>query len=141
MSRPPSFRGAGRRSTAVPQRSSVILSRAASSTCRSDMDVHLTAEQILLRDSAAKLVSTAGPKVARASRGRSPSFAPGRLRQVGELGWLGMLVPSSADGLGLGLTGLGLVLERGGRGLVGEPIGLAIIAAAALAQGHAPHPI
>ena len=105
------------------------------------MDVHLTAEQILLRDSAAKFIAAAGPKAGRASRGRLPSFAPGRLRQVGELGWLGMLVPSSADGPGLGLTELALVLEQAGRGLVCEPIGLAIIAAAALAQGHAPHPI
>ena len=103
------------------------------------MDVHLTAEQILLRDSAAKFIAAAGPKVA--SRGRSPSFTPGRLRQIGELGWLGMLVPSSADGPALGLTELALVLEQAGRELVCEPIGLAIIATAALAQGHAPHPI
>jgi alkylation response protein AidB-like acyl-CoA dehydrogenase len=105
------------------------------------MDVHLTSEQILLRDSAAKFMAAAGPKVARASRGRQPTFAPGRLRQIGELGWLGMLVPRSVDGPGLGLTELALVLEQAGRGLVCEPIGLAIIAAAALAQGYAPHPI
>jgi 3-oxochol-4-en-24-oyl-CoA dehydrogenase len=105
------------------------------------MDVHLTAEQILLRESAAKFAAGVGPKVARALRGRTPSFAPERLRQVGELGWLGMLVPSSVDGSALGLTELALVLEQAGRGLVCEPIGLAIIAAAALAQGHAPHPI
>jgi alkylation response protein AidB-like acyl-CoA dehydrogenase len=105
------------------------------------MDVHLTAEQILLRDSAAKFGAAAGAKVARAARGGLPSFAPDRLRQVGELGWLGMLVPSSADGPGLGLTELALVLEQAGRGLVCEPIGFAIIATAALAQGHAPHPM
>jgi alkylation response protein AidB-like acyl-CoA dehydrogenase len=105
------------------------------------MEVHLTPEQILLRDSAAKFVTAAGPKVARASRGRVPSFAPDRLRQAGDLGWLGMLVPSSADGAGLGLTELALVLQQAGRGLVCEPIGFAIIAAAALAQGHAPHPM
>jgi 3-oxochol-4-en-24-oyl-CoA dehydrogenase len=105
------------------------------------MQVHLTAEQILLRDSAAKFVAGAGPKVARALRGRSPSFAPERLRQAGELGWLGMLVPDSIDGAALGLTELALVLEQAGRGLVCEPIGLAIIAVAALAQGHAPHPV
>jgi alkylation response protein AidB-like acyl-CoA dehydrogenase len=52
-----------------------------------------------------------------------------------------MLVPSSADGPALGLTEMALVLEQAGRGLVCEPIGLAIITAAALAQGHAPHPI
>ena len=105
------------------------------------MDLHLTSEQMLLRDSAAKFIGAAGPKVARGFRERNRSFAPERLRQAGELGWLGILVPPSADGLGLGLTELALVLEQAGRGLVCEPIGLAAIAAAALAQGHAPHPM
>jgi 3-oxochol-4-en-24-oyl-CoA dehydrogenase len=105
------------------------------------MDLHLTSEQILLRDSAAKFIAAAGPKVARGFRDRDPGFAPERLRQAGELGWLGILVPPAADGLGLGLTELALVLEQAGRGLVCEPIGLAAIAAAALAQGYAPHPM
>ena len=105
------------------------------------MELHLTSEQALLRDSATKFVAAAGPKVAHGLRGRVPSFAPARLRQAGELGWLGMLVPSSVGGLGLGLAELALVLEQAGRGLICEPIGLAIIATAALAQGHAPHPI
>jgi alkylation response protein AidB-like acyl-CoA dehydrogenase len=105
------------------------------------MDLHLTSEQILLRDSAAKFIGAAGPKVARGFRERDPSFAPERLRLAGELGWLGILVPPPADGLGLGLTELALVLEQAGRGLVCEPLGLAAISAAALAQGHAPHPM
>ena len=105
------------------------------------MDLHLTSEQSLLRDSAAKFVGAAGPKVARSLRGQDPGFSPKRLREAGELGWLSMLVPTSADGLGLGLTELALVLEQAGRGLVCEPIGLAAISAAALAQGHAPHPM
>jgi 3-oxochol-4-en-24-oyl-CoA dehydrogenase len=105
------------------------------------MELHLTLEQILLRDSAAKFLAAAGPKAARALRKGAPSSAAGRLRQVGELGWLGMLVPSSAGGPGFGLTEVALVLEQAGRTLACEPIGLAIIAAAALAQGHAPHPI
>ena len=99
------------------------------------MDLHLTSEQTLLRDSAAKFVAAAGPKVARGFREQDPSFAPARLRQAGDLGWLGILVPCSANGLGLGLTELALVLEQAGRGLVCEPIGLAAISAAALAQG------
>src|SRR5262245_28829485 len=98
------------------------------------MDLHLTSEQTLLRDSAAKFIEAAGPKVARGFRERDPSFAPDRLRQAADLGWLGVLVPSSADGLGLGLTELALVLEQAGRGLVCEPIGLAAISAAALAS-------
>ncbi|MET0629816.1 MAG: acyl-CoA dehydrogenase family protein [Xanthobacteraceae bacterium] len=105
------------------------------------MDLHLTSEQTLLRDSAAKFIAAAGAKVARGFREQDPSFAPARLRQAGELGWLGILVPNSANGAGLGLTELALVLEQAGRGLVCEPIGLAAISAAALAQGHSPHPM
>jgi alkylation response protein AidB-like acyl-CoA dehydrogenase len=105
------------------------------------MDLHLTSEQTLLRDSAAKFIAAAGPKVARGFRNQDPSFAPARLRQAGELGWLGILVPDSSGGLGLGLTELALVLEQAGRGLVCEPIGLAAISAAALAPGRTPHPM
>src|SRR5437870_11792676 len=88
-------------------------------TCRVDahahlMDLHLTSEQTLLRDSAVKFIQAAGPKVARAFREQDPSFAPERLRWAGEVGWLGMLVPTSADGLGLGLTELALLLGRAG---------------------------
>src|SRR5215467_194751 len=105
------------------------------------MELHLTSEQTLVRDSAAKFIAAAGPKVARGFREKDPSFAPERLRQAAELGWLGILVPGAADGLGLGLTELALVLEQAGRGLVCEPISLAAISAAALAQGRAPHPM
>jgi alkylation response protein AidB-like acyl-CoA dehydrogenase len=103
------------------------------------MDLHLTSEQTLLRDSAAKFISAAGPKVARGFREHEPGFAPARLQEAGDLGWLGILVPETAGGLGLGLTELALVLEQAGRGLVCEPVGLAAISAAALAQGSAPH--
>jgi alkylation response protein AidB-like acyl-CoA dehydrogenase len=105
------------------------------------MDLHLTSEQTLLRDSAAKFVAAAGPKVARGFRQQEASFDPARLREAGALGWLGILVPEEANGLSLGLTELALVLEQAGRGLVCEPIGLAAISAAALAQGRAPHPM
>jgi alkylation response protein AidB-like acyl-CoA dehydrogenase len=105
------------------------------------MELHLTSEQTLLRDSAARFLATAGPKPARGSRNSGVSSVPARLRNLGELGWLGMLVSTSAEGTGSGLTEMALVLEQAGRTLACEPIGLAIIAAAALAQGHAPHPI
>jgi 3-oxochol-4-en-24-oyl-CoA dehydrogenase len=105
------------------------------------MDLHLTSEQTLLRDSAARFIAAAGGKVARGFRAQDASFAPARLRQAGELGWLGMLVPAYANGLGLGLTELALVLEQSGRGLVCEPIALAAVSAAALAQARTPHPM
>src|SRR6185437_17020181 len=95
----------------------------------------------LLRDSAAKFIVAAGPKVARGFREQDPSFAPARLRQAGDLGWLGILVPNSANGLGLGLTELALVLEQAGRGLVCEPVGLAAVAAAVLGAAPRPHPL
>ncbi|MGP0094360.1 MAG: acyl-CoA dehydrogenase family protein [Xanthobacteraceae bacterium] len=105
------------------------------------MDPHLTSEQRLLRESAGRFIGAAGPKVARRFRDHDPSFAPPRLREAGELGWLGILVPESLGGLGLGLIELALVLEQAGRGLVCEPIGLAAIAAAALALRRPPHPM
>ena len=103
------------------------------------MDPYLTPEQALLRDSAAKFIEAAGPKVARAFRTRDPSFSPVRLRSAGELGWLGILAAESAGGHGLGLTELALVLQQVGRGLVCEPIGLAAVSAAALGQGPTSH--
>jgi 3-oxochol-4-en-24-oyl-CoA dehydrogenase len=110
------------------------------------MDLHLTPEQTLLRESAAKFTVATGPKAVRGFHAREPSFAVDRLRQAGELGWLGILVPSSANGLGLGLIELTLVLQQAGQGLICEPIGSAAISAAALsatglAQGRAPHPM
>src|SRR5262249_56161182 len=63
------------------------------------------------------------------------------VRGGGDLGWLGILVPDSMNGLGLGLTELALVLEQAGRGLVCEPIGLAAISAAAVGLGRTPHPM
>jgi alkylation response protein AidB-like acyl-CoA dehydrogenase len=105
------------------------------------MDLHLTSEQALLRDTAARFTGQAGPKVARGFRGQNPSFAPARLREAGELGWLGLLVPETADGHGLGLTEMALVLQQVGRSLVCEPIGLAMISAAALSNGTTPHPM
>src|SRR5215207_1745778 len=105
------------------------------------MELHLSSEQVLLRDSAAKFIGAAGPKVARGFRAQDLSFAPQRLREAAELGWLGILVPDSASGHGLGLTELALVLEQAGRGLVCEPIGFAAISAAALGLGPTPHPM
>jgi alkylation response protein AidB-like acyl-CoA dehydrogenase len=105
------------------------------------MELHLTSEQALLRDSAAKFIAAAGPKVARGFRQQDPSFAPARLRQAAELGWLGILVPDSANGLGLGLTEFALVLQQAGRGLVCEPIALAAVSAALLGAASPAHPM
>src|SRR6516164_7189369 len=103
------------------------------------MELRLSPEQSLLRESAARFVAAAGPKVARGLRERDPPFDPARLRAAGELGWLGILVPPAHGGLGLGLTELALLMEQAGDALVCEPLGLAAISAAALSA--APHPM
>jgi alkylation response protein AidB-like acyl-CoA dehydrogenase len=103
------------------------------------MELRLTPEQSLLRDSAGKFIAAAGPKVARGFRRQNPPFAPARLRAAGDLGWLGILVPAAQGGLGLGLTELALLLEQAGQGLVCEPVGSAAISAAALSAP--PHPM
>jgi alkylation response protein AidB-like acyl-CoA dehydrogenase len=102
------------------------------------MELLLTVEQSLIRDSAAKFAAEAGPKVARQFRWQHPAFSRQRLHHAAELGWLSILVPESFGGLGLGLSELALVLEQVGRGLVCEPIGLAAITAFALASGDNP---
>jgi 3-oxochol-4-en-24-oyl-CoA dehydrogenase len=103
------------------------------------MELVLTEEQSLIRDSAMKFVEGAGPKVARQFRGQQPAFSKKRLQQAADLGWLGILVPEDVGGLGLGLSELALVLHQAGRGLVCEPVGLAAVSTFALA-GHRSHP-
>lgn len=105
------------------------------------MELKLTPEQALLRAGAAKFLAAAAPQEARGSPAGAAGVGRAILRQAGDLGWLSILVPAGVGGLGLGLTELALVLEEAGRGLVREPIGLAAISAAALAQGHTPHPL
>src|SRR5260370_5491498 len=103
------------------------------------MELRLDPEKSLLRDSAARFIAAAGPKMARGFRRQNPLFAPARLRAAGDVGWLGILVPPAQGGLGLGLTEIALLLEQAGQGLVCEPVGPAAISAAALSA--APHPM
>jgi alkylation response protein AidB-like acyl-CoA dehydrogenase len=94
------------------------------------MDLLLTDEQTLLRDSAARLLArAAGPKKLRALRDSNTGFDPALWREIAEAGWLAILVPESDGGLGLGATELCLVLEEAGRALCTLPVGLATIAA------------
>ena len=56
-------------------------------------------------------------------------------RQLAELGWLGVLVPESAGGLGLGLAEATIVAEGLGRALTPEPYtAVAVLAARVLEQ-------
>jgi len=77
----------------------------------------------MLRDSAADVVArSADLKRLRERRGTLPGFDPAQLRQMVELGWLGILVPEAHGGLGLGLTEMATVLQELGRGLMADPL-------------------
>jgi alkylation response protein AidB-like acyl-CoA dehydrogenase len=98
------------------------------------MDLLLTDEQTLLRDSAARLLArAAGPKKLRALRDSNTGFDPALWREIAEAGWLAILVPEFDGGLGLGATELCLVAEQAGAALLTLPVGIAAAAAPALA--------
>jgi alkylation response protein AidB-like acyl-CoA dehydrogenase len=100
------------------------------------MEMLLSEEQTLLRDSAAKLLAQAGGvKRARALRGRGAGFDRGVHREIASAGWLSMLVPDEHDGLGLGPTELALVLGEASRVLAPEPVASCALSAWALARG------
>jgi acyl-CoA dehydrogenase len=88
------------------------------------MQFSLTDEQQLLRDSAAAFVrdnsSLRRIRALRDSRD-ADGFSRALWKQMAELGWLGIVFPEPAGGLGLGYKELALVLEEFGRGLMPEP--------------------
>ena len=89
------------------------------------MELVLTDEQKLLRDSAARLIERrAGPAQHRALRDTGSGFDRGVLVEIGEAGWLALLVGEDAGGLGLGATELAVVLEQAGRALLTAPVDL-----------------
>ncbi len=96
------------------------------------MDLILSEEQRLLRDSAAKALNRGGgAKRARPLRNVDGGFDCDRFREMAALGWLGLLVPIERGGLGLGPVELALILEQGGRVLMPEPVaGSAVVAMA-----------
>ena len=100
------------------------------------MELLLSDEQKLLRDSAATLVERgAGPKRARELRDNGEQTDRSAWRDVADAGWLGILADENAGGLALGMTELSLVVEQAGSGLMAAPIAAAAVAAWALGDG------
>jgi len=88
------------------------------------MQFSLTDEQQLLRDSAAAFVrDNSSRRRIRALRDSKDAdgFSRALWKQMAELGWLGIVFPEPAGGLGLGYKELALVLEEFGKGLMPEP--------------------
>ncbi|MBI2319494.1 MAG: acyl-CoA dehydrogenase family protein [Betaproteobacteria bacterium] len=90
-----------------------------------------------LRDSVAAFLAR-GTDIARARglRGKQPGFELAVWQQMAEFGWLGILVPESCGGLGLGCAEMAIVAGGAARALVPEPLtAAAVLAAGAIARG------
>jgi alkylation response protein AidB-like acyl-CoA dehydrogenase len=99
----------------------------------------LTEEQTMLRDAAKGWTSESAPVGAlrKLRDGKSrQSFDPSAWKEMGEMGWAGVIVPEDYDGSAFGYLGLGLILEETGRTLAASPLlSTAMIAASALQLG------
>ena len=87
-----------------------------------------------IRDSAAAIVPRDGGLARiRALRFTPPGYDPAVWREMGTLGWIGLLVPEAQGGSGLGMREQGALLEELGRGLAPEPLVHGALTAAVLA--------
>lgn len=68
-------------------------------------------------------------------------FDAAQWRQLADLGWLGVLVPESCGGLGLGLTEAVIVAEGLGRALTPEPYTAVAVLAARVLEGAPAAPL
>jgi len=100
------------------------------------MDLTLSDEQRLLRESADRLVNETFTAEYRKKIANDPlGFSPAIWKQFAELGWLALPISEAYGGLGGGAIETGILMEAFGRGLVSEPylstvvIGAALIAA------------
>ena len=101
------------------------------------MELLLNDEQKLLQESAQTFVErNAGPDRVRALRGQTDCFDRVLWSEMAKAGWLGIIAPEEAGGLGLGMTDLCLILEQGGAGLMMEPLGAGAVAARAIGEGE-----
>jgi len=101
------------------------------------MDLVLSNEQKLIRDSATQLFRDRGG-VGRLRALRDGKVAPNNdvWNEIAGLGWLAMTTPEALGGLGLGLAELCLVAEAAGRVLAPEPlVSSAVLANDALVMG------
>jgi len=89
----------------------------------------------MLRDSAADFARLDAARVRRL-RGAEPGFERSRWREMGDMGWLGVMIPEEYGGLGLKLEAAAIIIEQLGRALYPEPYSAsAVTATLALLHG------
>jgi len=99
----------------------------------------LSEEQTMLRDGAKEWVAEKAPVSAfrkLRDQGEELAFDPAAWREMGEMGWAGVIVPEAHGGSEFGYRSLGLVLEETGRTLTASPLmSTALVGASALILG------
>ena len=99
------------------------------------MDLNLSDEQRLLRESAERFVAESYDADHRRKTANDPlGFSPAVWKQFAELGWLALPIPEEFDGLGGGPVEIGILMEAFGRGLVSEPYIATVVLGAALIE-------
>lgn len=99
------------------------------------MNFGFTEEQELLREQVRRFMQASCPMTrVRQIMTSADGAAPELWKQVGELGWLGLLIDEANGGLGLKWVDLTVLLEETGRGLSPLPILSHALAAAAISR-------
>jgi alkylation response protein AidB-like acyl-CoA dehydrogenase len=97
------------------------------------MDLTLSDEQRLLRESADRFVSETNDAGHRRRQASEPSgFSAAIWKQFADLGWLALPIDEAYGGLGGGAIETGILMEAFGRGLVCEPYLSTVVIGAAL---------
>jgi alkylation response protein AidB-like acyl-CoA dehydrogenase len=97
------------------------------------MDLTLSDEQRLLRESAERFVSETYTADHRRKIANDPlGFSAGIWKQFADLGWLALPIPEAYGGLGGGAIEIGILMEAFGRGLVSEPYLSTVVIGASL---------
>ncbi|HEX4421849.1 MAG TPA: acyl-CoA dehydrogenase family protein [Kofleriaceae bacterium] len=99
------------------------------------MNFELTEDQRMLVEAAQGFTRKQSP-VARMRKLRDDAigWSPEVWRQMADLGWLGLVFPEAAGGLGGSFVDLALLLEQLGTTLVPEPIVASLVAGVAIAE-------
>ncbi|MBR1089661.1 acyl-CoA dehydrogenase family protein [Bradyrhizobium manausense] len=99
------------------------------------MDLNLSDEQRLLRESAERFVAESYDADHRRKTANDPlGFSPAVWKQFAELGWLALPIAEEFDGLGGGSIEIGILMEAFGRGMVSEPYVATVVLGAALIE-------
>jgi alkylation response protein AidB-like acyl-CoA dehydrogenase len=99
------------------------------------MDLNLSDEQRLLRESAERFVAGSYDADHRRKMANDPlGFSPAVWKQFAELGWLALPIAEEFGGLGGGAVEIGILTEAFGRGLVSEPYIATVVLGAALVE-------